>query len=211
MKSLKKKTILTGKLCIFMLGCFSFQNVWAQTPAPAQAPGAAMGPGGPGRAPVDPVVAAAQAAAQAKIDAEKRVVWQNEMDMLHLKVPTLVPATEDPTRPPNLTQKNVKSIYWFDSAGNQLSRTTWGNWTNYDESKANNYVLPDVLKLNNGKPVTKAADWVSKRRPEILDLYEKEIYGYIPKTTSKVTFEVVSVDTNAVDGTAIMKTIVGHR
>jgi hypothetical protein len=64
----------------------------------------------------------------------------------------------------------------------------WGNWTNYDENKANNYTLPDPLKLRNGKPVTKASAGWKKRRPEILADYEREIYGYMPDNLPKVSY-----------------------
>src|ERR1700752_3491887 len=47
---------------------------------------------------------------------------------------------------------------------------------NYDESKANVYPnLPDVLRLNNGKPVTSPKMWWDDRRPEIVELYDREI------------------------------------
>ncbi|HXS95566.1 MAG TPA: hypothetical protein VN736_13265 [Candidatus Limnocylindrales bacterium] len=67
------------------------------------------------------------------------------------------------------------------------------NFANYDEAKANPFPdLPDPLKLKNGKRVTKAADWWSKRRPEIVEDFDREVYGRVPKTTPKVKWEVVS-------------------
>src|SRR5580704_4100812 len=49
------------------------------------------------------------------------------------------------------------------------------NHANYDESKANPYPdLPDVLKLKNGKRVKSAKDWWQKRRPEIVEDFERE-------------------------------------
>jgi len=67
------------------------------------------------------------------------------------------------------------------------------NFANYDESKANPYPdLPDPLKLKNGKKVTTAADWWSKRRPEIVEDFDREVYGRVPKVTPKVKWEVAS-------------------
>ena len=64
-------------------------------------------------------------------------------------------------------------------------------FANYDEAKANPYPdLPDPLTLKNGKKVTKAADWWSKRRPEIVEDFDREVYGRVPKVTPKVTWEV---------------------
>jgi len=66
-------------------------------------------------------------------------------------------------------------------------------FTNYDESKANPYPnLPDPLTLKNGKKVTTASDWWSKRRPEIVEDFDREVYGRVPKVTPKVKWEVTS-------------------
>jgi hypothetical protein len=49
-------------------------------------------------------------------------------------------------------------------------------FANYNESKANPYPnLPDLLKLKNGKKVTTAADWWNKRRPEIVEDFDREV------------------------------------
>jgi hypothetical protein len=62
----------------------------------------------------------------------------------------------------------------------------------FDESKANPYPnLPDPLVLNNGQRVTTAAVWNNQRRAELLELFEREIYGRTPKQTPKVTWEVL--------------------
>jgi len=70
------------------------------------------------------------------------------------------------------------------------------NFANYDESKANPYPdLPDPLTLKNGKTVTKASDWWSKRRPEIVEDFDREVYGRVPKAMPKVKWEVASTTT----------------
>src|ERR1019366_8670257 len=59
-------------------------------------------------------------------------------------------------------------------------------YANYDEAKANPFPdLPDALTLKNGKKVTKPADWWSKRRPEIVEDFDREIYGRVPKVRSE--------------------------
>src|SRR5688572_33286592 len=56
------------------------------------------------------------------------------------------------------------------------------NAANYDESKANPYPdLPDPLMLANGKPVKSARAWWKKRRPELVELFDREIYGRTPQ------------------------------
>lgn len=42
---------------------------------------------------------------------------------------------------------------------------------NYDETKVGAYMLPDPLKLNDGKPVRDAKTWHAKRRPEIEEIF----------------------------------------
>jgi hypothetical protein len=86
------------------------------------------------------------------------------------------------------------------------------NAANYDESKADVYpTLPDPLTLNNGKRVTSAKAWWTKRRPEIVELFDREIYGRVPASTPKVTWEVVSSkqEKNG-DVPVITKELIGH-
>ncbi len=64
------------------------------------------------------------------------------------------------------------------------------NHANYDESKANPFPnLPDPLTLNNGTKVTTAGMWYSERRPEIVEDFEREVYGRVPKDVPKVTLD----------------------
>ncbi|HUE04656.1 MAG TPA: hypothetical protein VMR62_34210, partial [Bryobacteraceae bacterium] len=73
-------------------------------------------------------------------------------------------------------------------------------YANYDEAKANPFPdLPDPLTLKNGKKVTKASDWWSKRRPEIVEDFDREVYGRVPKVTPKVNWVVTST-TNEKNG-----------
>jgi len=62
----------------------------------------------------------------------------------------------------------------------------------YDEKTANPYPnLPDPLTFNNGSKVKSSADW-RKRRAEILELFDREVYGRRPKNIPKVTWTVAS-------------------
>jgi len=86
------------------------------------------------------------------------------------------------------------------------------NAANYDESKANPYPnLPDPLVLNNGKKVTSAKMWWNQRRPEIVELFDREIYGRVPKNVPKVKWEVASTK-NEMNGDVpvITKELAGH-
>ena len=86
------------------------------------------------------------------------------------------------------------------------------NAANYDESKANPYpLLPDPLVLNNGKKVTSSKMWWNQRRPEIVELFDREIYGRVPKNVPSVKWEVVSTK-NEMNGDVpvITKELIGH-
>lgn len=77
----------------------------------------------------------------------------------------------------------------------------------YDESKIHDYTLPDPLIANNGTVISTKEDWLEKRRPKILDLFEQEIYGKAPKGIEDMVFNVLSIDETALDGKAIRKEI----
>jgi hypothetical protein len=83
---------------------------------------------------------------------------------------------------------------------------------NYDESKANVYPnLPDPLLLKDGKRVTSAKVWWTKRRPEIVEDFDREILGRIPANTPKVTWEVVSTTPEKIgDVPVVTKKLAGH-
>lgn len=67
------------------------------------------------------------------------------------------------------------------------------NAANYDESKANPYPeLPDPLTLKNGKKVKSAQVWWDSRRAEILEDFDREVYGRTPANLPKVKWELMS-------------------
>ncbi len=78
---------------------------------------------------------------------------------------------------------------------------------NYDEAKVGSYSLPDALTLNNGKPVRDVGTWYSKRRPEIVEMFETQQYGRAPGRPAGESFEVVDKGTPALNGKAIRKQI----
>jgi hypothetical protein len=86
------------------------------------------------------------------------------------------------------------------------------NAANYDESKANPYPdLPDPLVLKNGEKVVTAEIWWTKRRPEIVEDFDREVYGRVPKDVPRVTWEVTGTTEEKVgDIPAITKKLVGH-
>ena len=77
---------------------------------------------------------------------------------------------------------------------------------NYDEAKVPAYTLPDPLVFNDGSAVVSKKDW-DKRRKEIYDIFEKEVFGVVPEWKGSVKSTVVSRKTNAIDGLAKRKEV----
>jgi hypothetical protein len=87
------------------------------------------------------------------------------------------------------------------------------NAANYDPAKANPFPdLPDPLTLKNGQKVTTAEQWWKQRRPEIVEDFEREVFGRVPKDVPKVTWTIVTQATDRVVGTmpVVAKQLVGH-
>ncbi len=79
--------------------------------------------------------------------------------------------------------------------------------TNYDETKVPDYVLPDPLVMQNGRRVTSVAQWVKKRRPELVALFESEMYGRAPGAPAGLHFEILTEDRNAFNGLATRREV----
>ncbi len=86
------------------------------------------------------------------------------------------------------------------------------NAANYDESRANPYPnLPDPLTLKSGRRVTNAKMWWSQRRAEIVEDFDREIYGRVPVHTPQVKWEVINATRETkYDVPVITKQLVGH-
>jgi hypothetical protein len=78
---------------------------------------------------------------------------------------------------------------------------------NYDESKVGTYTLPDPLALEGGGWVTDADTWTKLRRPQLLRLFEENVYGRSPARPKDMSFEVFDVDRHALGGKAIRKQV----
>ncbi len=65
------------------------------------------------------------------------------------------------------------------------------NAANSDESKAKQYEsVPDPLLFEDGSPVKNPADW-EKRKGELEELFDREVYGRTPENLPSVTWELV--------------------
>jgi hypothetical protein len=131
-----------------------------------------------------------------------------------LLVPVLLGVTlaaaQQPAPPPPASSQAPVTNLGNDANGNprRLAIKT-GHISNYDETKVKPYALPDPLVLANGQPVRDARTWERQRRPEIMRLYETEIFGRVPAAAPKVTWHVTGTEAGARDGTVTIKQIAG--
>ena len=102
-----------------------------------------------------------------------------------------------------MDQLGIKALRPGKSGNNQTG-------PGFDDATANDWMptMPDALKMKDGTKVTTPEQW-AKRRAEILEDFEREVYGRIPANVPKVTWEVTSVTTNA-DNQTITKMLAGH-
>lgn len=86
------------------------------------------------------------------------------------------------------------------------------NQSTFDEATANPYKdsMPDALRMKDGTPITGAAQW-PVRRAEIVEDFEREVYGRIPSDVPKVTWEVTATtEGNSAGIPTVTRTLVGH-
>ncbi|OGV70320.1 MAG: hypothetical protein A2283_08230 [Lentisphaerae bacterium RIFOXYA12_FULL_48_11] len=69
------------------------------------------------------------------------------------------------------------------------------------------YTLPDPLLALDGRKIATPKEWQKVRRPEILELFRKHVYGRVPETSYKKKFKVVNVDPKAMNGEATLKQV----
>lgn len=79
--------------------------------------------------------------------------------------------------------------------------------TDHDKPKIPPYYLPNPLVALSGETVGDAETWHDIRRREILRLFEEHVYGRSPGPPEDMTFEVTSVDEEALDGKATRKEV----
>lgn len=85
------------------------------------------------------------------------------------------------------------------------------NAANSEESRVPPYTVPDPLVMEDGRPVTSVAQWWEERRPELVELFDREIYGRVPADVPSVHWEVASTtrERNG-DHDVIVKKLVGR-
>jgi len=78
---------------------------------------------------------------------------------------------------------------------------------NFDEARVPAYTLPDPLRMSDGTPVTSVRQWETERRPQLLDLFARTIYGVSPPAPTTERFVVTDLDRHALGGLAVRKQV----
>jgi len=167
-------------------GVITASSAFAQTAPPVTAPvigtaPAAAAPAARQRPPQTPEQLAAAKASQDAMQAD----YHNMLDQLHIT---------QPLRP-----------------GRNGNDKTAANYANYDESKANPYPnYPDPLTFKDGSKVKTPKDW-EKRRKEIVEDFDREVYGRVPKNVPKITWKIHKDTDEVVNNIPVnVKQVVGH-
>ncbi|MFK8111083.1 MAG: alpha/beta hydrolase family protein [Rubripirellula sp.] len=77
---------------------------------------------------------------------------------------------------------------------------------NYDEANIPTFQLPDPLVAESGDAITDPQAWGERRRPELLKLFEQQVYGRGP-APCEISHRVVSTNEQAVGGKAIRREV----
>jgi hypothetical protein len=115
--------------------------------------------------------------------------------------------TTDQDRQNMMDQLGIKALRPGPS-GNEKAP----NHANYDESQANPFPnIPDPLIMNDGRKVTTPGMWWDQRRPELVEMYSKYVYGRVPNNVPKVTWTVTTVDHERIGFTPVIaKDLIGQ-
>ena len=79
---------------------------------------------------------------------------------------------------------------------------------NYDETKVPKFTLPHLLTTFSGKSIGTSKQWEEKRRPELFQFFENQIYGKVPGNLDEYSFKVLEQSDKAYNGKARRKQVV---
>jgi hypothetical protein len=98
----------------------------------------------------------------------------------------------------------------FLLAGSEVYQLAAPRVANLDESKVPPYEEPDPLAAADGHKVTTVKEWKRVQRPYLYQLFEKNVYGRMPKSVIPLSYSVTAVDSSALGGVAIRKELTLH-
>jgi hypothetical protein len=87
------------------------------------------------------------------------------------------------------------------------------DYANYDEDVATRLftLLPDPLTMADGTKVTTRAQWLNRRKPELMALFERDVLGRRPASLPGVAWTVTETRHETVAGVAVVtRKVTGH-
>jgi len=86
------------------------------------------------------------------------------------------------------------------------------NHANYDEAKANPFPdWPDPLVTNDGRAVKTPQMWQRQRRPEILEAFEREVFGRVPAGAPRVDWQPGESEAERIGSVPVVAArVIGH-
>ena len=107
-----------------------------------------------------------------------------------------------------IAQNKIPTEGWKARPGLVDTLSKRNSEVNYYESNVPSFNLPDLLKLPDGNMAKNSEIWQNIRRPEILDLFSEQIFGYAPiDQPADMSFKVYDITRDALNGLAIRKQI----
>jgi len=79
--------------------------------------------------------------------------------------------------------------------------------TNYRERDVPDYTLPDIFITTEGDSAHSLVSWETIRRPEIIRLFEENVYGTIPKDFDHIAFHQLELEENPYPDISILKQV----
>jgi len=120
------------------------------------------------------------------------------------------------------TKANADSVFYYEEIMESAEKPedfekarSWLNQyyrdrVNYQEENVPDFDLPALMKTEDGSVVNSKDKWASVRRPEIINMFERYVYGKVPEFNYEMKFETLSVDPQAIEGLATRKQIAIH-
>jgi len=102
---------------------------------------------------------------------------------------------------------SVRSGFLFVALCLPMSSLLHADEFNYDEAKVPAYTLPELLKAEDGTPIDSTELWNSKRRPELLRLFEENVFGTLPQGEFQLRTKLRSENLKALNGIAMRREV----
>lgn len=79
---------------------------------------------------------------------------------------------------------------------------------NFEEERVNMAPLPDPLLMPDGRRVSNSETWTSERRPALLEIFKKHVYGKFPSAPPVMRSRIVAEDREALGGLAVRREVI---